>query len=117
MLSQFGQASVDVGMGNKQDRTAAGEEGGEGARLPPTGRPAPAPARPATTDGTEEDPDTVEVPPPMRPISSLPGPDSGGGGVAGEWAGQQQDEEEEEQEPATPGESQEEITTKAITQR
>merc|ERR550519_2218125 len=47
----------------------------------------------------------------------MPGPDSGGGGVAGGWAGQQQDEEEEEQEPATPGESQEEITTKAITQR
>ena len=63
IVSQFGQGSVDVsasGMGNKQSHSSEAEQEA-GPRLPHTAE--------------AEDAEVAEVPPPMRPISSLPAPD------------------------------------------
>ena len=69
---QFGQLQppMDVGMGNKPSHSQSESEDSEHARLPPSGRG----MRPGEgqEEGEEHD---VELPPPMRPISSLPGPD------------------------------------------
>ena len=74
-IFQFGQASVDVsGMGNKPSNSQSEAEEPEPevtGRLPPSGRH----SRARDNGGHPEDGDDLEVPevpPPMRPISSMP---------------------------------------------
>ena len=74
---QFGQSSVDVGMGNKTTHSLSEPEDHvttEHSKLPPSGR---ASRHRDPTESIEEadDLDVAEVPPPMRPISSIPGPE------------------------------------------
>ena len=74
-IFQFGQASVDVsGMGNKPSNSQSEAEEPEViGRLPPSGRHSSRARR--SSGGHQEDGDDLEVPevpPPMRPISSMP---------------------------------------------
>ena len=64
---QFGQ-SVDVpSMGNKTSHSESEDSDPAAAhRLPPRAR---------TQEGPDDEPEVVEVPPPMRPISSVPAAD------------------------------------------
>ena len=75
-IFQFGQGSVDVsGMGNKPSNSQSEAEEPEPevmGRLPPSGRQSRARR---SSGGHPEDGDDLEVPevpPPMRPISSMP---------------------------------------------
>ena len=76
--AQFGQTtSVDVGMGNKASHSQSESEDSDTSRLPPSGRGR---GRGEAGHGESieeaEDPE-VELPPPMRPISSIPAPEEG----------------------------------------
>ena len=71
---QFGQSSVDVGMGNKTTHPLSESEEPETSKLPPSGRPTRS-RDPAESIEEAEDLEVAEVPPPMRPISSMPGPE------------------------------------------
>ena len=74
---QFGQASIDVGMGNKASHSQSESEDSDPSRLPPSGRVrGRTEVGPGESIEEGEDPE-VELPPPMRPISSIPAAEEG----------------------------------------
>jgi len=88
---KFGQtASVDVGMGNKASHSQSESEDSDTSRLPPSGRGrGRSEGVPSESIEEGEDPE-VELPPPMRPISSIPAAEEGSSNkrdAHGDWNG------------------------------
>ena len=61
-------------MGNKTTHPLSESEEPESSKLPPSGRPSRS-RDPAESIEEADDLEVAEVPPPMRPISSIPGPE------------------------------------------